>query len=145
MELMVFNFLDGNYAIDLQRIKAILVYSQVNITPLHDEKPWVSGLINLRGDVAPVVDLRVRFSDKAPSFDADTIIIIVKTSQDKLIGITVDKIESITEIEDITIFPTPELGVGIDSIYITGLCKVQEHDMLTILDIDKILQISELS
>lgn len=145
MELMIFNFLGGNYAINLQKIKAILVYSQIHITPIHDEQPWISGLINLRGEVAPVVDLRVRFSEEKPEFTTDTVIIIVKTEEDKLIGITVDKIESIKEIDDTQLSPAPELGVSIDPKYITGLFKIDENELLTILDIDKILEIKELS
>ena len=90
MELIVFNFLEGTYAIELKQIKVILVHSQTNITPLYNEKTWISGLINLRGDVAPIVDLRIRFSEKKPSFTEDTVIIIVKTNEDKLIGMIVD-------------------------------------------------------
>ena len=144
MELIVFNFLEGTYAIELKQIKVILVHSQTNITPLYNEKQWISGLINLRGDVSPIVDLRIRFSDKKPSFTEDTVIIIVKTKEEKLIGMIVDYIESIKEIDTSYIVPAPELGVGINPEYITGLYKNSDDEMITLLDVDKILNIDEL-
>jgi len=144
MELIVFNFLEGTYAIELKQIKVILVHSQTNITPLYNEKPWISGLINLRGDVSPIVDLRIRFSEKKPSFTEDTVIIIVKTEEEKLIGMVVDYIESIKEIDTNFIVPAPELGIGIDPEYITGLYKNSEDEMITLLDVDKLLNIDEL-
>jgi purine-binding chemotaxis protein CheW len=145
MELMVFNFLAGKYAIELKKIKVVLVYSQVQITKLYDEKPWISGVINLRGEVVPVVDLRVRFSSTEPSFTANTVIMIVHTSEDKLIGVIVDNIESIKEINTELIHNTPDLGVGIDGEFIVGLLKDEKKEMLTLLDIDKILKIETLT
>jgi len=145
MELIVFNFLNSDYAIELNKIKVILVYSQIKITPLYDEKPWVAGVTNLRGDVAPIVDLRIRFSDEKPTFTEDTVVIIVKTSQDKLIGIIVDRIESIKEMGGNVLSPPPDLALGINPKYISGLIKTAHNDMITLLDIDKILQIEELT
>ena len=144
MELIVFNFLGGTYAIELKKTKVILVHSQTNITPLHNENPWISGLINLRGDVAPIVDLRVKFGNSEPSFTEDTVIIIVKTKDEKLIGMVVDCIESIKDIDISLITSPPELGVGINPEYITGLYKNNDVEMITILDVDKILQDKEL-
>jgi len=144
MELIVFNFLNSDYAIELSKIKVILVYSQIKITPLYAEKPWIAGVTNLRGDVAPIVDLRIRFSDDKPTFTEDTVVIIVKTSQDKLIGIIVDRIESIKEIGGNVVTPPPDLALGINPKYISGLIKTAHNDMITLLDIDKILQIEEL-
>jgi len=140
MELIVFNFLGGTYAIELKKTKVILVHSQTNITPLHNENPWISGLINLRGDVAPIVDLRVKFGNSEPSFTEDTVIIIVKTKDEKLIGMVVDCIESIKDIDISLITSPPELGIGINPEYITGLYKNNDVEMITILDVDKILQ-----
>ncbi len=144
MELIVFNFLGGTYAIELKKIKVILVHSQTSITPLHNESKWISGLINLRGDVAPIVDLRLKFGDVEPNFTEDTVIIIVKTNTEKLIGMIVDCIESIKDIDISFITSPPELGIGINPEYITGLYKNNENEMITILDVDKILQDKEL-
>jgi len=145
MELIVFNFLNGDYAIELKKIKVILVYSQIKITPLFDEKPWISGVMNLRGEVSPIVDLRIRFSDTNPIFDEDTVVIVVKTKKDKLIGMIVDRIESIKEVSDCIMSAPPDLALGISSKYISGLIKKDINEMITLLDIDKILEIEELT
>jgi len=144
MELIVFNFLNGDYAIELQKIKVILVYSQIKITPLYDEQEWISGVTNLRGDVAPIVDLRIRFSDEEPTFTEDTVVIVVKTSEEKLIGIIVDRIESIQELGGNILSPPPDLALGINPKYVSGLIKTSHNRMITLLDIDKILQIEQL-
>jgi len=144
MELIVFNFLNANYAIELQKIKVILVYSQIKITNLYDELPWITGVTNLRGEVIPIVDLRVRFSDEKVFFTEDTVVIVVKTSQDKLIGMIVDRIESIKELGGNVLSPPPDLALGINPKFISGLIKTSYNDMITLLDIDKILQIEEL-
>ncbi len=144
MELIVFNFLNSDYAIELNKIKVILVYSQIKITSLYAEAPWIAGVTNLRGDVTPIVDLRIRFSDEEPTFTEDTVVVVVKTSEDKLIGIIVDRIESIKEIGGNVLSPPPDLALGINPKYITGLIKSAHNDMITLLDIDKILQIDEL-
>jgi len=144
MELIVFNLLGGTYAIALKQIKMILVHSQTNITPLYNEHPWISGLINLRGDVAPIVDLRIRFGKNEPDFTEDTVIIIVRTDTDKLIGLIVENIKTIREIDTKFIVHQPELGIGINSDYLSGLYKNSEDEMITLLNIDKILNVDTL-
>ena len=144
MELIVFSFLNGDYAIELNKIKVILVYSQIKITPLFDEKVWITGVTNLRGEVTPIVDLRVRFGEQIPEFTEDTVVIVVKTSEDKLIGIIVDRIESIKNLGTNVLSPPPDLALGINPKYISGLIKTSYNEMITLLDIEKILQIDEL-
>lgn len=145
MELMIFNFLNGNYAVDLKKIKVVLVYSQVQITKLYAEKPWVSGVTNLRGEVVPVIDLRVRFGHTEPTFEKNCVIMVIKTNEDKLIGIIVDNIVSIKEINSEIIANAPDLGVGIEPEFIVGLYKDSNKEMITLLDIDKILKIDRLT
>ncbi|MEA1917754.1 MAG: chemotaxis protein CheW [Campylobacterota bacterium] len=142
---MIFNFLNGNYAVDLKKIKVVLVYSQVQITKLYAEKPWVSGVTNLRGEVVPVIDLRVRFGHTEPTFEKNCVIMVIKTNEDKLIGIIVDNIVSIKEINSEIIANAPDLGVGIEPEFIVGLYKDSNKEMITLLDIDKILKIDRLT
>ncbi len=144
MELIVFNFLNGDYAIELNKIKVILVYSQIKITPLFDEKKWIAGVTNLRGEVIPITDLRIRFGNEEPEFTEDTVIVVVKTGENKLIGMIVDRIESIKELGNNILTPPPDLALGINPKYISGLIKTDSTEMITLLDIDKILQIDEL-
>ena len=143
-EYLIFDLLDGLYAIELRKVKSILVYSQVVISKLFNEKKWVRGVINLRGEVTPVIDLRIRFGDDNPVLNENTVIIIVKTAEDKLVGIVIDQISIIKELNHEAISHTPEIGVGIDQKYISGLAN-SDNKLITILNVDKILNIAELT
>jgi len=143
MELIIFEFLNGRYAIELEKVKVILVYKNTLITNIAIEKPWILGLTNLRGEVAPVVDLRIKFSNTKPHYDNDTVIIVVKTDEEKLIGIVADTIKETKNIDLDDLSITPEMGIGIDPKYIKGL-KKDGKEMIAVLDIDAILQIDAL-
>ncbi len=143
MEHIIFKLIDENFAIRLDQIKEILVYDQIIITPLFDEEPWVKGVINLRGEVIPIFDLRVKFNQENPTFDDNTVAIVVKTSENKLIGIIVDKIEQIIPIKNSQVSQTYDLDIGIDKKYIKNLVKLDDTQMTVLLDIDKVLKIEQ--
>jgi len=145
MEYIVFKLRNENYTIPLEKIKEILVYSQIIITDLFTEATWVKGVINLRGEVIPIIDLRVRFNISNPTYTDDTVAIVIKTAEDKLVSIIVDSISSIMELNTQVISPTPNMGIGIDERYVEGLIKMNNEQMAALLDIDMILRIEELA
>lgn len=145
MDYIIFRLINENFAIKLEQIKEILVYNQIILTPLFTEPEWIKGVINLRGEVIPIVDLRVRFNQKNPKYDDNTVAIVVKTAEDKLIGMIVDKIEQIIPIQRHQISQTYDFDVGIDRDYIQGFVKLNETQMSVILDIDTVLKIKELA
>jgi len=144
MELIIFEFLNATYAIELSKTKVILVYKNTMITPIPIEKPWILGFTNLRGEVTPVVDLRIKFSKEKPKYLENTVIIVVKTEEDKLIGIVIDKIKETKFVDIDNLSITPDMSLGMDPKHIQGL-KKDEKDMIAILDIDSILNIEELT
>ncbi len=143
MEYVVFRLNSENYTIPLEKIKEILVYSQVIITELFSEDPWIKGMINLRGEVIPIVDLRARFEIEDADYGPNTVIIVIKTSEDKLIGIIVDNIESIIDLDTQVIVPAPDMGVSVDPRYLEGLIKLNNEQMTTLLNIDAVLKLEE--
>ena len=143
MEYVVFKLNHENYTIPLEKIKEILVYSQVIITELFAEEAWIKGLINLRGEVIPIVDLRVLFHISDTPISENTVIIVIKTEENKLIGIIVDNIESILTLDKQTIVPAPDMGVSIDPKYIDGLIKLNNEQMTILLNIDSVLKLEE--
>ncbi|RUM67554.1 MAG: chemotaxis protein CheW [Sulfurospirillum sp.] len=143
MEYVVFKLNGENYTIPLEKIKEILVYSQVIITELFAEEAWIRGLINLRGEVIPIVDLRALFHISDTSISDNTVIIVTRTEEDKLIGIIVDNIESILDLDRQTIVSAPDMGVSIDPKYIDGLIKLNDEQMTILLNIDTVLKIEE--
>jgi purine-binding chemotaxis protein CheW len=143
MEYVVFKLNNENYTIPLEKIKEILVYSQVIITELFSEDPWIKGMINLRGEVIPIIDMRVRFDIADVDFGHNTVIIVIKTSEDKLIGIIVDNIESIIELDTQMVVQAPDMGVSVDPKYLEGLIKLNNQQMITLLNIDAVLKLEE--
>ena len=143
MEYVVFKLNEENYTIPLEKIKEILVYSQVIITELFAEDPWIKGLINLRGEVIPIVDLRLFFGIEDAAYGENTVIIVIKTDENKLVGIIVDNIESILQLDRQNIVPAPEMGVSIDPRFIEGLLKLNNESMTTLLNIDAVLKLEE--
>ncbi|NPA59532.1 MAG: purine-binding chemotaxis protein CheW [Epsilonproteobacteria bacterium] len=144
MEYVIFKLINENFAIRLDQIKEILVYDQIILTPLFTEQPWIKGVINLRGEVIPIVDLRIRFNQENPNYDDNTVAIVVKTDEDKLIGIVVDNIEKILPIQKSQVSQTYDMEIGIDSKYLLGLVKLNQTQMTVLLDIDSLLKIEEL-
>ena len=142
-EIMIFNLGSSVYGIELKRIKGILVYSSLIITPLYNEREWIIGVTNLRGEVIAVVDLRKRFGNRAV-YDENTVVIVIQTNEDKIIGIVVDSIEKIANITNENIINAPEISVGMDLKYIEGLVQVSENEMVTLINVDILLSIEEL-
>ena len=144
MDYIVFKLMGENFAVKLDKIKEILVYSQIIITELFHEKAWVKGVVNLRGEVIPIIDLRIRFDEENPSYGEDTVAVVIKTDEEKLVGIIVDKIEAIMNIDHKRINQTQDIGLGIDQKYIEGLVKINNTEMTVLFDIDTVLKIEEL-
>jgi purine-binding chemotaxis protein CheW len=141
---IVFKLIDENYIVKLSQIKEILVYEQIIITPLFHEQPWIKGVINLRGEVIPIIDLRVRFNADEPIYNEHTIVIVVKTAEEKLVSVVVDEIEAVIDVDTSKLSQSPDIGVGIEKKYLKGLIKLDQAQMAVLLDIDKILEIEEL-
>ena len=141
---MFLTFLLGKqaYGLEITKIREIITY--VEITEIPDSKPYVKGVINLRGEAVPIVDLRIRFnSTKEPIYSDKTIIIATKTPNGKLIGYIVDEVSDIETIGYDSLLPATK-GVGIiDAKFLKGYIK-KDSKMIVILDTDKILSFEEM-
>jgi len=143
MEIMVFNLFNSKYGISLDRIKGILVYEGLIITPLFNEREWITGVTNLRGEVIAIVDLKKRFTGEK-SDPYSSIVIVVKTNENKIIGIVVDSIEKIAQVDQNRIMNSPDVSVGMDSKYIKGMVQIDSNEMVTLVNIDTLLSIDDL-
>jgi purine-binding chemotaxis protein CheW len=93
--------------------------------------------------VIPIVDLRVRFDIKNVTFGHNTVIIVVKTDENKLVGVIVDNIDSILELDSQIVVAAPDMGVSVDPRYLEGLIRLNKEEMATLLNIDAVLKIEE--
>jgi len=132
------------YGLEILKVREIIGYMEVTAVPR--TPPHVKGVINLRGQVIPVVDLRLKFGMPEAEVTEETCIIVVETSQaDKTFntGIVVDRVSEVLDIEADQIEPAPQLGATVESQFILGMAKIGEHVKI-LLDIDKVLGGSDL-
>ncbi len=133
------------YGLDILNVKEIIEYGDITEVPLMPE--FISGVINLRGSVVPVIDLCQRFSGTAMEQTKRTSIIILEVKNDDLnieIGVTVDMVNEVLDIDPKEIEPAPSLGNQIHTSFISGMAKIKDK-LLILLDIENILSIDELS
>ena len=118
-----------------------------DITKIPKTPIYVKGVINLRGKIIPVIDLRLKFKLPEQEYNERTSVIIIKTKSDKgevFIGIIVDKVNEVLDINSNEIEKTPAFGVDLDIQFILGMAKVKQK-VVTLLNIGKILTDVELS
>lgn len=122
------------YAIDIMAIEEIL--RKTEITPIPNAPDFIEGIINIRGRVIPVVDLKKKLKLGIVN-DSQTTRIIITNINNKKIGFLVDEVEEVLRIENDLIEDAPAIAVNIDSNYIRGVAKTNKG-MIIILDITKI-------
>lgn len=123
---------DQEYGIDLLRVQEIKGFTA--ITPIPRTPPHIKGVINLRGVVVPVMDLRLKFGMDPIEYNKFTVIVLV-TFADKVLGIVVDAVQDVLTLAGEQIQPPPDLGERCDSRYLRGLAAVGEK-LVAMLDID---------
>lgn len=132
------------YALSIQNVKEII--SLIEITPVPKMPSFIKGVINLRGKIIPVIDLRIKFSLKQKEYDEKTCIIISETSQDstlRQIGIIVDLATEVLAINQNNISSTPKFYDGQDIPFISGVGNVKEN-VVWILNLEKIVSTDEI-
>jgi purine-binding chemotaxis protein CheW len=142
-EFMTFVLGKMNYAVGLNKIREILTYPEI-ITTLPNTSDWVKGLINLRGEVVPIMDIRVKFQTGEIKYDDNTAVIAIATDDDRMIGIVVDKVDDVQKIDQNTLVPVTDMGSAIPSRYLKGFVRLDSNDMLVIMDIDSVVTKEEL-
>jgi len=135
VQLVGFSLGDEEYGLDIRKIQEINRMTEITWVPRTPE--FVMGVINLRGKVIPVINLRKRFGLPSKERTKDTRIIIVEI-KDRVVGILVDSVSEVIRIPDSTIEPAPDIVMGIDTQYIDGIDKLRDK-LLILLNIDKVL------
>ena len=138
-QIVSFRLADEEYGVDIMRAQEIIMMGQ--ITRMPEVPDFICGLINLRGHVIPIVDLRKRFGLEAKENDEHTRIIVANVG-DKTIGIVVDAVTEVLRIGPDQIEPPPSSITGIDHDYIRGLIMLEDK-LLILLNIDRLLSHDE--
>ncbi|PLY09417.1 MAG: chemotaxis protein CheW [Arcobacter sp.] len=142
-EYMKFVLGSMQYAIELPKIREILTYPEM-ITILPNVPSYIKGLINLRGEVVPVVDLRVKFKTGNIVNNQNTAVIAVVTKDKRMIGIVVDKVDDVQRLDLSALSPVSDIGSSIPSKYLKGFVRLHNNEMLVIMDIEAVVSKAEL-
>lgn len=140
-EFLTFILGDENYALDILTVKEIRGYESV--TKIANAPPFIKGVINLRGDIVPIVDLRIKFSVGKVTYDEFTIVIVLHIDK-RIVGIVVDGVSDVVSLNKDQVRPPPDFGVAFNSRYLLGLATVNEQ-MIILVDINELISSEELS
>lgn len=138
---LVFNLNEECYAVPLFKVREVI--AQTEITPVPYTPAHFKGVMNLRGQVISVIDMRLKFKMKAKEASSETAIIILDLSPVSL-GVVVDSVSSVVALNDDQISPSPDIESSINTEYITGIARM-DGKLILILEIEKTLSLDDLS
>lgn len=136
LQQLTFNLAGEEYGVDILGVREIRGWSRVTRIPQTPD--YLLGVLNLRGAIVPVMDLRLRFGLQRESYGDSTVMIIVAVAE-RLFGIVVDAVSDVVDIDQAAIKPVPDMGVVVDTRYLKGLATHHER-MLMLLDVEKLMR-----
>ncbi|ARN74981.1 chemotaxis protein CheW [Oceanicoccus sagamiensis] len=137
--------LDGEeFGVDILCVQELKVWSPV--TEIPNTPDYLKGVVNLRGVIVPIVDLRERFDKQAIDYNATTVVIILRAvinNEQVVVGIVVDAVSDVYKVSEKDIRKAPDFGSHIDSRFIKGMAAIEEK-LIILLDSDKLLDVEQL-
>jgi Chemotaxis signal transduction protein len=136
MQQLTFTLAGEEYGVDILAVREIRGWSRVTRIP--QTPAYLLGVLNLRGAIVPVMDLRLRFGLERESYGDTTVVIIVAIAE-RLFGIVVDGVSDVVDIDQAAISPVPDMGTVVDTRYLKGLATHAER-MVMLLDVEKLMR-----
>lgn len=140
-EYLTFTLGPEEYAIDILKVQEIRGYDAV--TTIANAPAFIKGVVNLRGTIVPIVDLRIKFGIGNVEYTPFTVVIILNISG-RVVGIVVDSVSDVTMLRAEQIRPAPEFAATVDTKFIVGLGTLEER-MLIVVDIERLMLSSEMA
>jgi purine-binding chemotaxis protein CheW len=138
-QFLTFNLGDEFYGVDILRVQEIKGYTAV--TKIPNTPAHIKGVLNLRGTIVPIVELRTKFALPTIEYTTFTVIIVVVV-RDKVMGLVVDSVSDVLNIDAKDIQPPPKFGAKVDVSFINGIGKSGDK-LVALLDIDRLLMDEE--
>jgi purine-binding chemotaxis protein CheW len=138
-EFLTFKLGGQEYGIDILKVQEIRGYDAV--TRIANAPAFIKGVVNLRGVIVPIVDLRVKFAVGEARYDAFTVVVILNVAG-RVVGAVVDSVSDVLELDEKQIKPAPEFNSLLDTSYITGLGTVGSAEgerLLILVDIERLM------
>lgn len=143
-KLLTFSLGGEGYGVSILKVKEII--GMLDITPVPRTPDFIKGVINLRGKIIPVMDLRIKFGMEEKEYNERTCIIVVEVNlkgTERLLGVVVDMVSEVVTISSEQIEPPPEYGMKLEHNFILGIGKIKER-VVIILDIDEVFLCEEI-
>ena len=134
-QFLTFVLDDEEFGVEILQVQEIKGYTA--ISPIPNAPPYVKGLMNLRGTVVPVVDLRCRFGMPRRDYTKFTVVIVVRV-RERVVGMLVDGVSEVLDVAAANLGPPPALGAGVDTSFLSAVARNGER-LITILDIERTL------
>jgi purine-binding chemotaxis protein CheW len=138
-QYLTFMLAGEEYGVDILRVQEIKGWDKVTRIPHSPD--YVLGVINLRGAVVPIVDLRRRFGLETIEFGPTTVIIVMRVAgarHERTVGVVVDAVSEVYNVDPADMKPPPDVCGGVDTVFVKALATIEEK-MLILLDIDRLI------
>ena len=139
-EFLTFRLGSEEYGIDILRVQEIRSYEQP--TRIANAPAFIKGVVNLRGVIVPIVDLRLKLNCASAEYNGFTVVIVLNV-RGRVVGAVVDSVSDVLALDAGTIKPAPEMSSAIDTSFITGIGSVGER-MLILMDIEGLMASAEM-
>ena len=140
-EFLTFTLGAEEYGVDILKVQEIRGYGTVARIP--DAPDFVKGVINLRGTIVPVVDMRIKFKLAKADYDTFTVMIILNVAG-RVVGMVVDSVSDVVALTPEQIRPAPELGSSVGAQFLTGIGALDQR-MLILIDIERLMTSAEMA
>jgi purine-binding chemotaxis protein CheW len=140
-EFLTFALAEQQYGVDILKVQEIRGYEGVTTIP--NTPAHIKGVINLRGTIVPVLDLRLKFRLGEARYDGFTVMIILNLGE-RTVGVVVDSVSDVVQLRADQIRPAPPLGAGVDARYLVGVGVVEKR-MVLLIDIERLLGSEDLA
>lgn len=136
LQQLTFDLAGEEYGVEILAVREIRGWSRVTRIP--QTPAYLLGVLNLRGAIVPIMDLRLRFGLERESYGDSTVVIIVAIGE-RLFGIVVDAVSDVIDIDPAAVKPVPDMGAVVDTRYLKGLATHVER-MVMLLDVEKLMR-----
>lgn len=140
-EYLTFTLGNEEYAIDILSVQEIRNYEKP--TQIANAPAFIKGVVNLRGTIVPIVDMRIKFDTGSAEYTAFTVVIILHINN-RLIGIVVDNVSDVTSMQTTDIRPAPEFGAAVDTSYIRGVASLDGRSLIVV-NIARLMQAGDMA
>ncbi len=139
-EFLAFKLGKEEYGIDILRVQEIRSYEQP--TRIAGAPPFIKGVVNLRGVIVPIVDMRLKFNLESAVYDSFTVVIVLNIGS-RIVGMVVDAVSDVITLTPEQLRPVPEFNSAIDNDHLLAVGSIDER-MLILIDIEKLMSAAEM-